>query len=213
MSRTDRCPRSVVSVLAKTIIWLAAGTLAVASPLFGYYLYLIEEWESYQAPRAEPSDSDIFIVVSGIPMPPAQPASEAGLDEDAEVIGVCVGGQARAYAVASMGFSPTRHVVNDMLGGRAVSVTYCDRRRCSRVFTSESAGGPLALDVGGWKEHKGMMLHVEGVHYSQETSENLTAEGEAPLPFSEWLHERTSWGAWRKAHPNTDVYLGQRPTD
>lgn len=211
MFRRDRCSPPVVSMLMKTVIWLAAGTLAAASPLFGYYLYLLEEWQSYQAPPPENHTGNMIVVFSGIRMPPAKPADESGLDDEAEVIGVCVGSHARAYAVESMGFPATRHVVNDMLGGRAVSVTYCDRRRCSRVFTRAAGAGPLALDVGGWLDDKGMLLHVNEVFYSQETGENLSAEDDAPIPYPEWPHARTTWGSWRMAHPDSDVYVAEQP--
>ena len=211
MFRRDRCCPTVAPVLTKTVIWLAAGTLAVASPLFGYHLYLLKEWDSYQAPPPENHTGNMIVVFSGIRMPPAKPAPSAELDDEAEVIGVCVGNHARAYAVESMGFPAPRHVVNDMLGGRAVSVTYCDRRRCSRVFTRAGGAGPLALDVGGWLESKGMLLHVEEVLYAQETGENLSAENEAPIPYPEWPHVRTTWGSWRKTHPDSDVYVGEQP--
>jgi hypothetical protein len=58
-----------------------------------------------------------------------------------------------------------------------------------------------------------MMLHVKGVHYAQETGENLTSDEDTPFPYPELPYVRTTWGAWRKAHPNTDVYLGAPESD
>jgi hypothetical protein len=48
-------------------------------------------------------------------------ASEAPLDKDDKLIGVKIGGSARAYPIRTMGY---HHVANDLVGGTAIVATY-----------------------------------------------------------------------------------------
>lgn len=208
MSSTNRCPRSRGYRATKAALWLVIVALLIATPVCGYYFYLLGDWDSYQPVPVQETNGDYFEVFPGIHLPPARPASEAGLDDSAEIIGVFVMGHARAYAIENMGFPPSRHIVNDRIGDRAVSVTFCDRLLCSRVFTAETAEETLDLNVGGWKQGKGMILNLAGVNYAQKTGENLSNANDAALPYLEWPHVRTTWGAWRTIHPETDVYVG-----
>jgi hypothetical protein len=143
---------------------------------------------------------------AGVHVPHTYPAAWVQIGDDLEVLGVCVNGRPRAYLLAALGF-PT-HVVNDLIAGQPVSVTYCGKTDCSRVFTSGLAGQPLALSVSGWGGSKGMKLRLDGVDYAQQTGENLTTPGGAPFPQRDLAFERTTWGAWRKVHPDTDIYTG-----
>ncbi len=145
----------------------------------------------------------------GVRTPVARPADRvSSIDENAEVIGVCIAGHARAYLVRALMRNPSRHVVNDLLEGQPVSVTFCDRTKCSRVFTGP-AGSPLDLGVGGWR-NDGMSLLVGDQEYSQETGESLASPGAAPLPYPELPYERTSWRSWKRTHPDTDAYTGEQ---
>ncbi|NNC90526.1 MAG: DUF3179 domain-containing protein [Akkermansiaceae bacterium] len=53
------------------------------------------------------------------------PAKEAGkfVSDDELVLGVAVGGEARAYPI-NMLTNPTREIVNDHVGGRAIAATW-----------------------------------------------------------------------------------------
>jgi hypothetical protein len=118
------------------------------------------------------------------------------------VLGVVVAGKSRAYLLKAL--SPeTNHVVNDMIQGKPVSVTYCNRTGCARVFTRDSPE-PLDLGVGGYCE--GLLLHVDGELYDQITGRAVS--GDQDIPFSTLPHEVTVWGDWRKDHPETGIYIG-----
>lgn len=145
----------------------------------------------------------------GISRPPTRPALLARIADDAEVIGVCVGDQSRAYLLTALGESPERHVINDLFGDRPVSVTYCGLTHCARVFTATRTGKVLNLNVGDLVQGK-MTLQVGNVRYAHATGKNLSSPGGAPLPYAEFPHERTTWGRWRKAHPETDIFAGDR---
>ena len=108
--------------------------------------------------------------------PPTVPAAEALLADDDIVIGVVVGGKARAYRLKAFKFI-ARHVVNDVINGTAVTVTYCDRDGCLRAFAAD-VDEPLPVRVGGFRE--GLLLRIGDSYFEQKTGR--TADGEG-LPY------------------------------
>src|SRR5262249_9777812 len=134
--------------------------------------------------------------------PQAVPAADAGLADDEPVLGVVVAGRARAYLVRAMSGEPRLHVVNDRLGGRPVSVSYCDRPACAHAFTGEP-GEALDLAMGGFMQGQ-MVLRANGAVYAQATLQPL-GPGGGPFPFGQLDFTRTTWKEWRTAHPDTDV--------
>src|SRR5262245_45976457 len=133
------------------------------------------------------------------------------LPDDAAVLGVQAGGRHRAYALSAFG-GQDEHVVNDLVGGVPVTVAYCPRTNCAHVYTKPGGNWPLAVAVGGWVGESGpdgsMLLRVESSYYSQDTGGAL--EGWGHFPYPEMEFERTTWGAWRSAHPDTDVVAGPK---
>jgi hypothetical protein len=145
----------------------------------------------------------------GIDRPPTVTAAESGLADDAEVIGVSSEGQHRAYLVKAFE-GPTRHVVNDLVGGVPVSVTHCDRTDCTRAFTGPRRDAPLPLATGGVvRDH--LLLRTREGFYFQETGESMVPGEDKRLPYSDLPFVRTTWKAWREEHPDTDVYVGPAP--
>src|SRR5262249_13987536 len=161
--------------------------------------FLLAEW---LPPRGE----DMEIRCPGVCQPPTRTADDAGLRDDAEVIGVCAGGHSRAYYVGAMA-RPERHVINDVLGDQPVTATFCDRTRCSRVFAGTPGEGPLDVGVAGWMSNS-LALRVGGEDYSQKTGRCLSRVWGGRIPYEEHPHVRTTWKEWRQAHPDTDVYVG-----
>jgi hypothetical protein len=129
------------------------------------------------------------------------------------VIGVTAGNRHRAYAIAAL-WNIDDHVVNDVVGGVPVTVAYCNRTECTKVFTSPSGNQPLEVAVGGFVGTPGssldgaMLLRLGSSYYLQDTGEQLSGWSSFPYPEAEF--ERTTWGKWRKAHPDTDVVSGPR---
>ena len=80
-----------------------------------------------------PTSDRVEIRSPGLRTPPTTPASSAAIDDAEEVIGVEAGGRARAYRLRSLA-DPTSHIINDLVGGSAVTVTYCDKSGCVRAF-------------------------------------------------------------------------------
>jgi hypothetical protein len=99
-------------------------------------------------PRAEELDptralraTDLYLQAT---RQPAEP-SIGPLDARAFVLGVSIGGQARAYPLAELAQAGIEHVV-DSVGGQAVDVTITS----SRTARATSAGGPIDAPVMLW---------------------------------------------------------------
>lgn len=133
--------------------------------------------------------------------------NEAGLADDEPVIGVATGGESRAYVVRSFEINGIQrvedigtHLVNDVVAGRPICVTHCDRSRSTRVLTTSDTttrtDRPLDVRIGGWQNS--MVLVVEGRRYEHHSPD---------IPLADVRFETTTWGEWRAAHPETLVYL------
>jgi hypothetical protein len=146
--------------------------------------------------------SDIPAVVR----PSTVPAASADLGDDEEVIGVEAGGRPRAYAIRAIRH-PRFHIVNDLLGGVPVSVTYCVKTDCTQVYTGPG-DAPLAIAQAGLRQGE-MVIRVGDVQYEHRTGRAIGAPASAhafPYESSPWT--RTTWGEWKRRHPATDVYRG-----
>lgn len=138
--------------------------------------------------------------------PPTISAAQATLADDDEVIGVVINQHPRAYRLKAL-LGVQNHVVNDLLDGVPVSVTYCDERNCIRIFTGDGKE-PLKIRSGGY--NMGMILMADGAFYAQATRQPLNEQA-APFPYDAMDFERTTWAKWRATHPTTDVYEAPPP--
>jgi hypothetical protein len=139
----------------------------------------------------------------GLECPPVQPAEKAEVPGDAVVVGVVVNGKARAYLLDAM-VSPFKHIVNDLIEGTPVSVTYCNKNGCVRVFTDESRGKPLKISLMGFG--KGMLIRINDKTYEQETGRLFNSDSIDEFPFSQMAYEVLKWDDWKKAHPDTEIF-------
>jgi hypothetical protein len=131
----------------------------------------------------------------GIVDPPVESAEATTAPVEAKVIGVSINGQSRAYCVSEMG-TPFTHVINDVIDQIPVTVTYCDRTGCARVFTkADDLLGPLDVGVGGFSGGQ-LVLHVEHQNFAQNSRD---------IPLQDLEFETTTWGQWRSKHPGSDI--------
>jgi hypothetical protein len=137
-------------------------------------------------------------------LPQTWAADSVRLADDAEVIGVSVNGKWRAYRLGALANGPHSHIVNDLVGGRPLSVVYCDIHDCVQVVAG-AGDRPLDLEMGGL-DPKGLLLAVGRHRYREDTLEPLE-ESSPAFPYQRHAWERTTWGAWKKAHPDTDIFL------
>ena len=192
--------------------WLRRATFAAA--LLALAGGLLVAW-SLLRERDDLSRTNSNLQLLDLPVienPCVLPAASVRLQDDVPVIGVSIGGRHRAYVLEA--FAPLdQHVVNDHFGGAPVSVTYCDRTDCVRVFTAPGQERTLDLAVGGWVgryEEGTLVLGVGSNHYRQTTGEAIE-ETAPPFPYRDVDFVRTTWKHWHDAHPDSDVYIGEPP--
>jgi hypothetical protein len=138
--------------------------------------------------------------------PAVVPAGSARLKDDEPVFGVSVAGKHRAYRVRALREYPMVHVVNDRLGDRPVTIAHCDRTGCTAVLQGNEGGPLLNLAFGGW--YRGQMyVRANEDHVYCLNGLRSVDPAAPPFPFEQVSFERTTWGAWRQAHPDTDVYV------
>ena len=186
----------VVLVLGSAVL-IASGTL-----------YTLQPAQSQNAPQTAsvvaPGMASPF-TWPGIDNPSMVTAAKASLRDGEEIIGVSVAGKARAYLISAFA-GPQHHVVNDVLFGQPVSVTHCDLENCTRVFTGAERDQPLGLACGGTLKG-GLLLSAPGGIYVQETGASLNP-ALSGLPYERFPFVVTTWADWKRAHPETDVYVG-----
>jgi hypothetical protein len=144
---------------------------------------------------------------AGVRLPPTRTPEESGLADREEVFGVVAGGRARAYRLAALSL-PSRHVVNDVVGDTPVTVAYCDRTDCARVYTGPPGAGPLDVSLLGLYRGE-MIVRIDGALYRHATGRALEpGAGPRDAPYPAQPPTRTTWGEWRRKYPETDVYVG-----
>ncbi len=159
-----------------------------------------------------PADQRFPYYAPGVVTPATVGSHEAALADDQEIIGIEVGGKARAYSLRAMS-ALSRHIINDVVGDSAVSITYCDGSECIKAFGGGDRRTPLDIsNVGLLDGH--MLLQVANVSYIQETGEIVEAPAGTsppPFPYATIPSTRTTWGKWKARHVETDVYTGPDP--
>lgn len=123
------------------------------------------------------------------------------------VIGVVVNNKPKAYALSAV-HAPDKHVYNNMQGDAPVTVTFCDLADCVQVFTRDGADKPLDVKIehGASKDRK-MVIKVDGKLYHQSTLESADPSA-TPFPLKTVPFTRTTWGEWRKLHPDSELFTG-----
>ena len=134
---------------------------------------------------------------------PTERAPAPRMDPSEQVIGVSINGDHRAYSVPYLG---RREIVNDVVGGRKIAVTWCPLCYTAIAFDREVDGRELTFGVSG------KLLMNSLVMYDRETG-SLWSQfaGEAvygPMDGARLeivASQLTSWGDWRRQHPDTLV--------
>jgi hypothetical protein len=176
--------------------------------LIGSSAVMIEEYRRSEFREfPTPTQSPVWLFdQSGIRNPQAIAPGSSELADSAEVIGVEMQGSHRAYAIGPMSF-PRTHVINDVVGGTPVTVSYCNLMDCIRVFTDPKSADALHIAVGGLdnrSESRGMLLRVGERRYYQESGISFDDQSET-FPYAQAEYVRTTWGQWRAEHPDTDI--------
>jgi hypothetical protein len=125
------------------------------------------------------------------------------LDEEDVVFGFVHRGAVRAYPQLVLVW---HEIVNDVVGGAPVSVTYCPLTGSAMAFEGRSSGRALAFGTTGQLVNSNLLMYdrVTNSEWPQllaraiDGSEKGSRLTEHPLVW-------TTWGRWRRAHPETAV--------
>lgn len=180
---------------------LVAFPILIWAAILGVILYAL--FTGGRTPAIEVAD------LPGVKSPRTVAASRTTLPDQALVIGVSVNGRHRAYALSAMA-NVNCHVVNDLFGETPITVAYCDRSHCVTAYQGDSADSPLEIGIGGYLndgDASTMLIKDAGVLYRQDSGQPLRS-GDPSFPHHSVEVTRTTWQAWRTAHPDTDIYDG-----
>ncbi|MBT8152482.1 DUF3179 domain-containing protein [Epibacterium ulvae] len=143
--------------------------------------------------------------------PEVETAAEATWLEDSDVVfGVEVNGEARAYPRQIM---EVREMVNDTLGGRDLGIPYCTLCGAAQAYFTDELGGGIKRPI---LRTSGLLIRSNKVMYDVNSYSVFdTFLGTAvtgPLArkgvaLTQAGVVTTTWGDWKKAHPNTTVLI------
>lgn len=117
-------------------------------------------------------------------------------------------GQARAY-VSTSGISQSdpQVIVAAMAGGLPLSIAVV----LAMPEAEESAeASPNPIQYAGRSKDGRMLLRVNGRFYYHDTGAAVRGGPGDKIPFRIVPLERTTWGSWKAAHPETSLYIGQQ---
>jgi len=131
-------------------------------------------------------------------------ADQAGfLSAEDVVMAVELGGEARAYPVAILNY---HEIVNDVIGGRPVAVTYCPLCGSGLVFERTFEGETVEFGVSGLLRNNDLVLYDRA---TESLWQQITGQAFAGPLRGQTLQTipvaMTRWGTWRAAHPDTSV--------
>jgi hypothetical protein len=138
---------------------------------------------------------------------PAAKASRVFMEDEDRIIALVVNGKKKAYPIKILNW---HEIVNDRIGGSHVVVTFCPLCGTGMVFDANAAGRQLNFGVSGLLYQSDMLLYDRQTEslWSQIKQEavigKLTGTRLQLLPSTQ-----TTWGAWKKRHPNTFVLSAQ----
>ena len=147
--------------------------------------------------------------------------ADAPWDDRERVIGVHLGGEARAYPISILVW---HELVNDVLDGRPILASYCplcgtgivfDRRprsaqpgvrASSAAPNSPSPGEELHVGVSGLLYRSDLLMYDRETEslWPQISGEAVTGSSRGRR-LGQIRSQMTTWGEWRRRHPETTV--------
>jgi hypothetical protein len=129
-------------------------------------------------------------------------ASEAKVDPDDKVLAVALGQEARAYPIRTMGY---HHIVNDIVNGVPIAVTYCTLCHTGLVWNRMVEGRLLHFRLAGINNGNALLRDEETSSiWQQSTGEAIFG----PLKGKQLQLVRSnelSFALWKKEQPQGSV--------
>lgn len=137
----------------------------------------------------------------------AAKASRTFLKDEDRIITLVVNGRKKAYPIKILNW---HEIVNDSIGDRRVVVTFCPLCGTGMVFDANAAGRQLNFGVSG-------LLYQSDVLLYDRQTESLWSQIKQEAVIGKLIGTRlqllpstqTTWGAWKKQHPDTFVLSTQ----
>lgn len=131
------------------------------------------------------------------------------LSPEEDIIGVYLGGEARAYPIKIMNW---HEVVNDVVGGVPIAITYCPLCGTGIVFSRVVEDEELTFGVSGrlYKSNLVMFDNETESLWSQITGEAILG----PLHGRrlQWVFSLTLyWSDWKEQHPDSLILMPPLP--
>lgn len=125
------------------------------------------------------------------------------------VVGLTLAGEARAYPLRVLAW---HEVVNDVLAGEPIAVTYHPLCESIAVYSRRASGRTLELGVSGLLLRSNLLLYDRSSAGSRESlwsqidgSAVAGPAAAARLALEGMPCSLTTWERWRRAHPSTTV--------
>lgn len=144
-------------------------------------------------------DNPVFIPVSGV----------SGLSDMEPVIGLFVGGEAKAYPIRILTF---HEIVNDEIAGIPVAVTFCPLCNSSIVFDRRKDGEILDFGTTGKLRNSDMVMYDRQTEswWQQFLGEGIVGE-QTGVKLRVFPSRLESWADFRERAPNGQVLVPNNP--
>jgi len=129
------------------------------------------------------------------------------MEPDERVIGVEINGDPRAYPLSILS---SHEIVNDVVGGEPVAVTWCPLCYSALVFSREVDGGPLSFGVSGKLLQNTLVMFDRdtGTLWSQLYGGAISGKLSG-TPLAVFPSVLTTWESWLAQHPEAQVLSKQ----
>jgi Protein of unknown function (DUF3179) len=144
-------------VVLALVFWMIAGPPLAAEPAHWRLEWPATDFTRHSVdldeiiPGGPPRDG-----IPAIDEPEFVPVAEATLPEDEPVVGLVVNGDARAYPLRVLIW---HEIVNDVVGGVPVAVTYAPFSNTALVFDRRVGGRVLEFGSTGKLRHSGLVMY------------------------------------------------------
>ncbi|MCU0854755.1 MAG: DUF3179 domain-containing protein [Rhodobacteraceae bacterium] len=200
--RPTRPPSPAALLLAPVVLALTLVAAAAQSGRFE------RDWPNTDFSKVSVDLSEVFSggpPRDGIPAildPAFLPAAQETRLDDREPVMTYVpaSGPARAYPIRYLMW---HEIVNDMVDGIPIAVTFCPLCNTGMVFDARLDGRALTFGVSGLLRHSDMIMydHQSESWWQQAVGQGIAGElsGRQLDQLSAWME---SWAAFRAAHPD-----------
>ncbi len=145
--------------------------------------------------------------IPALDQPKVTPAANGNWYPDSAVVfGIVINGQARAYPKNIM---EVHEMVNDTLGNRQIGIPYCTLCLSAQAyFTDRVPGFKPLLRTSGLLSRSNKFMYDISTLSAVDTFTGRAISGslhKAGVVLPQTSVVTTSWGEWRKAHPDTTI--------